>query len=481
MYSVTNPATGELIEKTPNATDEEVQEAIGRVHRGYSSWRRRTVAERSEIVLRAAGLFAKRADELAAIMTLEMGKRINEGRGEVGIVSDIFTYYGTHGPALLADEPLTIKGGEALIAKEPIGALLGVMPWNFPCYQVARFVAPNLVLGNTILLKHASICPRSAAAIAEILHEAGVPEDVYVNTFAASRQVPAVIADPRIQGVSLTGSEQAGISVAAEAGEHLKRCVLELGGSDPLIVLDTRDMDETVRVTATARMRNCGQSCNAPKRMIVLGDIYDEFVGKLTQWVGEYFVPGDPADPATTLPPLASISAADEVAGQVRKAVDQGAKLRAGGNRVGPGAHLEATVLTDVTQEMDAYYEEIFGPVVLVFRAETEEEAIAIANDSPFGLGASVFGTDPERAQRVARQIESGMVYLNKSGGSQADLPFGGIKRSGMGRELGALGIEEFMNKKVHPPLTSSVLADGRAGAGTGRSRRPAGSSRPRG
>jgi succinate-semialdehyde dehydrogenase/glutarate-semialdehyde dehydrogenase len=323
------------------------------------------------------------------------------------------------------------------------------MPWNFPCYQVARFVAPNLVLGNAILLKHASICPRSAAAIEQILHDAGVPEDVYLNVFASSAQIPWMLADPRIQGVSLTGSEQAGISVAAEAGKNLKKAVLELGGSDPLILLDTDDMDKTVRVTATARMRNCGQSCNAPKRMIVMADIYEDFVDRLTKRVAEYFLPGDPADPVTTLPPLASVAAADEVAAQVETAVRQGATLRTGGNRIGPGAYLEATVLTDVTPEMNAYYEEIFGPVVLVFRAETEDEAVAIANDSPFGLGASVFGTDPDRARRVADQIEAGMVYLNKSGGSVADLPFGGIKRSGMGRELGPLGIEEFMNKKA--------------------------------
>jgi succinate-semialdehyde dehydrogenase/glutarate-semialdehyde dehydrogenase len=448
MYAVTNPATGELIEQIENATDEEVRAAIDRVHRGYDSWRRRTVADRAKIVSRAAELFAERADELAAIMTLEMGKRINEGRGEIGIVVDIFNYYADNGPDLLADEPLTIKGGEAVITKGPIGPLLGVMPWNFPVYQVARFVAPNLVLGNTILLKHASICPRSATAIESVLRDAGVPDDVYVNTFASSSQIPAILADPRIQGVSLTGSEQAGISVAAEAGRNLKKTVLELGGSDPLIVLDTDDLDETVKATATARMRNCGQSCNAPKRMIVLADLYDEFVDRLTKRVADFYLPGDPADPETKLPPLASIAAADEVAAQVEKAVEQGATLRTGGRRIGPGAYLEAAVLTDVTREMDAYYEEIFGPVVIVFRAETEEEAIAIANDSPFGLGASVFGTDRERSSRVARQIEAGMVYLNSAGGSQADLPFGGIKRSGMGRELGPAGIEEFMNKK---------------------------------
>ncbi len=450
MYTVTNPATGELIEETQNATDEEVRAAVDRVHRGYSSWRRRPVTDRAKIAWRAAELFAERADELAAIMTLEMGKRINEGRGEIGVVVDIFKYYADNGPALLADEPLPISGGEAVITKEPIGALIGIMPWNFPCYQVARFVAPNLVLGNTILLKHASICPRSAAAIERVLHDAGVPDDAYVNVFASSRQIPWMLADPRIQGVSLTGSEQAGISVAAEAGKNLKKSVLELGGSDPLIVLDTDDMDKTVKDTATARLRNCGQSCNAPKRMIVMADIYEDFVDRLTARIAEHYLPGDPADPATKLPPLASVAAADEVAAQVATAVSQGATLRTGGNRIdGPGAYLQATVLTDVTPEMDAYYEEIFGPVVLVFRAETEDEAIAIANDSPFGLGASVFGTNAERGRRVAEQIEAGMVYLNSSGGSQADLPFGGIKRSGIGRELGPAGIEEFMNKKA--------------------------------
>jgi succinate-semialdehyde dehydrogenase/glutarate-semialdehyde dehydrogenase len=449
MYTVTNPATGELVEQIPNATDEEVRQAIARVHGAFGDWRRRPATERAKIVLRAAEIFAERADELAAIMTLEMGKRINEGRGEVGVVVDIFTYYGQHGPDLIADQPLAIRGGSAVIQKTPLGALLGVMPWNFPCYQVARFVAPNLVLGNTILLKHASICPRSALAVAEILHDAGVPEDVYVNTFASSRQVPAILADPRIQGVSLTGSEQAGIAVAAEAGRHLKKAVLELGGSDPMIILDTDDMAETVRRTATARMRNCGQSCNAPKRMIVLADLYDEFVDRLTDHVAATYRPGDPADPATKLPPLASTAARDEVAAQIARAVEQGATLRTGGHPIdGPGAYLEATVLTDVTPEMDAYYEEIFGPVVLIFRAATEREAIAIANDSPFGLGASVWGTDRERLRRVAEQIDSGMVYLNSAGGSQADLPFGGIKRSGMGRELGPAGIEEFMNQK---------------------------------
>ncbi|MFI5733510.1 NAD-dependent succinate-semialdehyde dehydrogenase [Kribbella sp. NPDC051587] len=448
MYTVTDPATGVLVEEVPNSTEAEVRDAVGRVHASYPGWRSRSVEERAAIVARAAELFEERAGELAAIMTREMGKRVNEGLGEVGIVVDIFRYYAEHGPALLKDEPLEVKGGRAVITKGPIGPLLGIMPWNFPCYQVARFVAPNLVLGNTILLKHASICPGSARVIEEVLHAAGVPADVYVNTFASSRQIPAILADDRIVGVSLTGSEQAGISVAAEAGKNLKKTVLELGGSDPLIILDTADMDETVNATATARMRNCGQSCNAPKRIIVLADLYDEYVDRLTKRVAEYYVPGDPSDPETKLPPLASIAAADEVAGQVARAVEQGATLRAGGRRIGPGAYLEATVLTDVTPGTDAYYEEIFGPVAIVFKATDEDDAIRIANDTPFGLGASVWGTDPEQLRRVADRIDAGMVYFNRAGGSQADLPFGGIKRSGIGRELGPAGIEEFMNHK---------------------------------
>lgn len=449
MYTVTNPATGELLEEIENTSDSELDAAIERVQQGYMFWRDRPVAERANAAARAAELFRERSDELAEIMTLETGKRINEGRGEIGIVVDIFNYYADNAEKLLSDEPLPISGGEAVLTKNPVGALLGVMPWNFPCYQIARFVAPNLVLGNSVLLKHASICPRSAVAFEKVLHDAGFPAEVYVNVFASSSQIPRILADPRIQGISLTGSEKAGISVAADAGSNLKKCVLELGGSDPLIVLDSADMAETVKATATARMRNCGQSCNAPKRMIVMGEIYEEFVERMTERIAEYYLPGDPADPETKLPPLSSTSAADEVAEQVERAVRQGAKLRTGGRRLdGPGAYLEATVLTDVTKEMDAYTEEIFGPVVLIFRADSEEEALALANDTPFGLGASVFGTDQQRARRVAERIESGMVYLNRAGGSQADLPFGGIKRSGIGRELGTLGIEEFMNKK---------------------------------
>lgn len=448
MYAVTNPATGELVEEYPTATDEQIGEAADAVSAGYRSWAARPVAERAEIVARAARLFAERTDELAAIITLEMGKRIKEAKGELALVVSIFDYYAEHGGELLADEPLPIQGGSAVITKGPIGPLVGIMPWNFPYYQAARFVAPNLVLGNTIVLKHAPICPRSSAAMEQLLHDAGVPGEVYRNIYATNEQIAGLLADPRIRGVSLTGSDRAGAAVAAEAGRNLKKVVLELGGSDPMIVLDSTDVARTAKIAAVTRLANCGQACNAPKRMIVAGDLYDDFVAAMTERLAGY-EPGDPADPATKLPPLSSREAADRVAAQLDTAVRQGATLRVGGPIDGPGAYLAPALLTDVTAGMDAYREEIFGPVVIVMRAGSEDEAIALANDTEYGLGASVFSSDPERARRVADRIEAGMVTVNTAGGSQADLPFGGVKRSGMGRELGPLGIEEFMNKKT--------------------------------
>lgn len=449
MYKVTNPATGEVIESFATATDDEIRDAIDRAHRGYLSWKDRTVAERAKIVKRVAELFAEKTDELSAIITMEMGKRIEESKGELATVVDIFTYYAENGESLTADEPLAIKGGEAVVQKRPIGVLLGIMPWNYPYYQVARFAAPNLVLGNTILLKHAPNCPRSSAAIESLMHEAGVPADAYINIYACNEQVAWMLADARVQGVSLTGSDRAGAAVAAEAGKNLKKVVLELGGSDPMVILDTEDLDKTVGIAVESRMGNTGQACNAPKRMIVMSGVYDEFVEKLTEKMSDY-LPGDPMDPDTTLAPVSSREAAERLVSQIETAVRQGATLRAGGHRIdGPGAYVEPTVLTDVTPGMDAYSEELFGPVAVVYRVNSEEEAIGLANDTPYGLGSSVFSTNVDRARRVGTQIEAGMLYINAAGGSQADLPFGGIKRSGIGRELGPLGMEEFMNKKV--------------------------------
>jgi succinate-semialdehyde dehydrogenase/glutarate-semialdehyde dehydrogenase len=449
MYQIVNPATGLLVEEFPTATDEQVSEAVARSHEAYRLWRERPVEDRVLAVKRAGELFRERSEELAAIIAQEMGKRIDEGKGELQLVSDIFAYYAENGPALLADEQLEIKGGKALIQKRPVGSLIGVMPWNYPYYQVARFVAPNLVLGNTILLKHARNCPRSAAAIEQLLHDAGVPEDAYINVYATSDQIAWMLSDDRIQGISLTGSERAGAAVGATAGRNLKKCVLELGGSDPLIVLDTADMDNTVDTIVSARMGNNGQACNSPKRIIVMDDLYEEFVEKVTARMS-YYKPGDPADPQTTLAPLSSQQAADELIEQIQDAVDKGASLLTGGRHIDtPGAFVEPAVLTGVTKDMRAYDEELFGPAIVIYRAATEDEAITLANDSVYGLGASVFSADPTRALRVGDRLESGMITVNTPPGSLPDVPFGGIKRSGIGRELGPLGIEEFMNKRA--------------------------------
>lgn len=449
MYKVTNPVDGTVVEEFPTTTDSEMRAAIERADVEFHSWKDRSVTERAAIVRRAADLFTERADELAGIITLEMGKRIDEAKGEMGVVDDIFRYYADNAEQLTADEPLNIVGGKALVQKRPIGVILGIMPWNYPYYQVARFAAPNLVLGNTVILKHASNCPRSAAAIEKVLHDAGVPADAYINVYASTEQVAWVLTDPRIQGVSLTGSERAGRAVAAVAGTNLKKMVLELGGSDPMIILDSDDLDRTVEIAVDSRMGNVGQSCNAPKRMIIMADLYDDFVNKFAKRLTSY-VPGDPADPATTLGPLSSRKAAEDLISQIENAVIEGATLRTGGQlHQGPGAYVQPALLTDVTRGMKAYHQELFGPVAIVFKAETEDEAIRIANDTPFGLGSSVFSTDRERAARVGARIDAGMVYVNQAGGSQADLPFGGIKASGVGRELGPLGMEEFMNKKV--------------------------------
>jgi succinate-semialdehyde dehydrogenase / glutarate-semialdehyde dehydrogenase len=449
MYRVLDPATGELIETFPTATDAQVQDILTRSHEAYLGWRTTPPDERARLLRRAADVFEDRRADLAAIITQEMGKRAGEASVEIRIVCDIFRYYADNGADMVADEPVEIAGGRAVIQKRPVGSLIGIMPWNYPYYQVARFAAPNLMLGNTVVLKHAPNCPRSAAAIESVLREAGFPRDAYINVYATNEQIAAMLADPRVQGVSLTGSERAGSAVAAEAGRNLKKVVLELGGSDPLIILDSADLAQTVEEVVSARMGNMGQACNAPKRMIVMDDIFDAFVDGLSQRMSA-FVAGDPADPETTLAPLSTQAGADGLVEQIRDAVDKGAILHTGGTHIdSPGSYVQPAVLTGVTPGMRAYSEELFGPAIVVYRVAGDAEAVELANDNAYGLGASVFSRDRERAQRVGDQLDVGMVYINACGGSQADLPFGGVKRSGFGRELGRLGIEEFMNKKV--------------------------------
>jgi succinate-semialdehyde dehydrogenase / glutarate-semialdehyde dehydrogenase len=449
-YKVVNPATNETEREFAAATDAEIEQVLERSERAYQSWRTTAKDERTKMLLRVAELYKERIDDLAALITREMGKPTREAQGEIQLVISIYRYYAEQGPALLQDVPLSPRaGGTALVRKEPVGPLLGIMPWNFPYYQVARLAAPNLMVGNTIILKHAPQCPESALAMEQIFHDAGLLDGAYINVFATNSQIADMIADPRVTGVSVTGSERAGAAVAEVAGRNLKKVVLELGGSDPFIVLDSDDVTKTVQAAVGARMLNAGQACNAAKRIIIVGDLYNDFVDQFSAAMAALH-PGDPADPASDFGPLSSESAAELLMGQIRDAVDKGATLRTGGQRLDrPGAFVEPTVLTDVTPLMRAYREELFGPAAVVYRVADASEAIELANSSAFGLGGVVYSADQARAEEVADLLDTGMVWINSPQGSMADLPFGGTKRSGVGRELGPAGIEEFVNKKL--------------------------------
>jgi succinate-semialdehyde dehydrogenase/glutarate-semialdehyde dehydrogenase len=375
-----------------------------------------------------------------------MGKPLAAALGEVDFAADITEYYADNAERITGDQPIDILGeGTAVIRRSPLGVLLGIMPWNFPYYQVARFAAPNLAVGNTILLKHAPQCPESAAAIRAIYRDAGFPEGAYVPLYITNEQAAAVIADPRVQGVSVTGSERAGAAVAAEAGRNLKKVALELGGSDlhpPVHRRPRRDGDRR-REGAPGQHR---QSCNAAKRVIVVDGLYDAFLEKFTAAMTAAKV-GDPFAEDTVLGPLSSLAAAERLADQVDRALAQGATLVAGGTR--DGAFYAPTVLTGVTKDMDAYREEFFGPVGVVYRVADEDEAVALANDTSYGLGSYVFTTDQEQAARVADRIDAGMVYVNLVLADSPELPFGGVKRSGTSREMGLLAADEFVNKKL--------------------------------
>jgi succinate-semialdehyde dehydrogenase / glutarate-semialdehyde dehydrogenase len=448
-YAVVDPATGKTLKEYPTIGDDQLDAAIGRGHAAHADWAKgTTVEERAAIIRRVAELHNERKEQLGEIIVREMGKPIEQAVGEVEFAAAIYEYYADNGPKLMADEPIELLEGDgsALIRRTALGLLLGIMPWNYPYYQVARFAGPNLVIGNTILLKHAPQCPESAEAMEQIFHEAGVPADAYINIYATNEQIKTVIADPRVQGVSLTGSGRAGAAVAEQAGRHLKKVVLELGGSDPFILLGAGDLDEVVEAAVGGRLENGGQACNAAKRFIVKDELYQPFLEKFTEALKK-IEPGDPKSPDTTLGPLSSDTATERLADQVKRAVEQGAKLVTGGNR--NGNFFETTILTDITPDNDAYSEEFFGPVASVYRVGSEEEAVKLANDTPYGLGSYVFTDDQEQAMRVADQIEAGMVFVNAVGAEGVELPFGGVKGSGFGRELGRLGADEFVNKKL--------------------------------
>jgi succinate-semialdehyde dehydrogenase / glutarate-semialdehyde dehydrogenase len=448
-YAVVNPATGETIKEYPEITDDELRGAIGRADEASRTFPASTsVAERAALVRKVGELHSERRQNLAEIIVREMGKPIEQALMEVDFAAMIYGFYADSAEKLMADEPIELLGGEgtAVVRRSPFGALLGIMPWNFPYYQVARFAGPNLVIGNTILLKHAPQCPESAEAMQRIFDDAGVPDGAYENVYATNEQIEWVIADPRVHGVSVTGSERAGAAVAEIAGRNLKKVVLEMGGSDPFILLGTDDLDEAVTAAAEARLDNTGQSCNAAKRFIVVDDLYDDFLEKFKQQLGEA-KPGDPTAEDTAVGPLSSQTAADRLEDQVKRAVENGAEVVVGGKR--DGNYFEPTILTGIEPGDEASQEEFFGPVAQVYRVGSEEEAVDLANQTPFGLGSYVMTTDPEQADRVADRIEAGMVYVNLVGADSPELPFGGFKRSGFGRELGRYGADEFVNKKL--------------------------------
>jgi succinate-semialdehyde dehydrogenase/glutarate-semialdehyde dehydrogenase len=448
-YAVVNPATGETVKEYPEISDADLRAAIERADEASKTWSASsTVAERAALVRKVSELHSERREQLAEIIVREMGKPIEQALMEVDFAAMIYGFYADQAETLMADEPIELMGGEgtAIIRRSPFGVLLGIMPWNFPYYQVARFAGPNLVIGNTILLKHAPQCPESAEAMQQIFDDAGAPEGAYENIYATNEQIEWVIADPRVHGVSVTGSERAGAAVAEVAGRNLKKVVLELGGSDPFILLGTDDLDEAVTAAAEARLDNTGQSCNAAKRFIVADEYYDDFLAKFREQLAAA-KPGDPTAEDTAVGPLSSQTAADRLEDQVKRAVDNGAEVVVGGNR--DGNFFEPTILTGIEPGNEASQEEFFGPVAQVYKVSSEEEAVELANQTPFGLGSYVMTNDKEQAERVADRIEAGMVYVNLVGADSPELPFGGFKRSGFGRELGRYGADEFVNKKL--------------------------------
>lgn len=445
----TNPTTNVAIKSFEEMTDQAVDAAVTQAENAYKDWRKTTYEQRAFLLHKVAGLMREKKEQLAKLITTEMGKLIAQAEGEIVLSADIFDYYADNAKKFLADKILGPTHGSAIIRHSSIGVLFGVEPWNFPFYQVARFAAPNIMIGNTILVKYASIVVQCGIAIEDLFKEAGAPAGIYTNLLISGSRASALVSDKRIKGVSLTGSEAAGVSIASEAGKNLKKSVLELGGSDAFIILEDADIDKTVEWAVVGRMNNNGQCCVASKRFIAVESVADEFLEKFKNRLSNIVV-GDPMDKSTELGPLSSESAAVQLEDQVKRSVTAGAKVLLGGKRLDrPGAFMSPTILADIKPGNPAYHEELFGPVASFYRVKDEQAAIDLANDSPFGLGGSVFTQDIERGKRVADQIDTGMVFINHPTWTKADLPFGGTKGSGYGRELSELGIDEFVNKKL--------------------------------
>jgi succinate-semialdehyde dehydrogenase/glutarate-semialdehyde dehydrogenase len=448
-YRSVNPYDGKILKTFEELTDKQLEMALATAATCFESWRHTTFAERAAVVAKASAILRARIDEFARPVTLEMGKLIDQARGEVMLSADIIDYYAKNAERFLAPEHLKPSSGEADVESSPFGVLFGVQPWNFPYYQLARFAAPNLMAGNVVMVKHAGCVPQCAIAFEKLWMDAGAPVGAYTNLLISHDQVNRVIDDPRIKGVALTGSVEAGKSVAGRAGQHLKKSTMELGGSDAFIVLEDADLDKAVKWAVWGKMNNTGQCCVAAKRFIVVEELADRFLGKF-QTALAALKPGDPMDETTTLGPLSTEAALVQLLAQVEGAVAKGATLVMGGKRIDrPGAFMQATILTNIKPDNPAFREEFFGPVALFFRVKNEDEAVALANDSDFGLGGSVFTKDVARGKRVASRVDTGMMFVNHPTWTKPDLPFGGIKDSGYGRELSSMGIQEFVNKKL--------------------------------
>ncbi|MBL1057439.1 NAD-dependent succinate-semialdehyde dehydrogenase [Ligilactobacillus salivarius] len=449
-YKTINPYTNEVEKEFPNATDEELEAVLAKAHQLYLDWRNdsESLEDRKAILHRVADILRERRTEYATIMSHDMGKLIGEAEGEVDLCADICDYYADKADEFLKPRTLETDAGKAYYIKQSTGVLVAVEPWNFPFYQIARVFAPNFIIGNPMILKDASNCPASAQAFADAVLEAGAPEGSLNNMFISYDQVAKAIADKRVSGVCLTGSERGGMSVAAEAGKNLKKTTMELGGNDAFIILDDADWDLVKEVAPQARLYNAGQVCTSSKRFIVMADKYDEFLEVLKDAFSAVRM-GDPTDRTTTLAPLNSKSAKEKLEKQVELAVENGAKVYYGNEKVDlPGQFFMPTILTDINPDNPIFNQEMFGPVASVYKVNSEEEAIALANNSSYGLGNTVFG-EPEHAARVAAKIETGMSWINSGWASLPELPFGGVKNSGYGRELSELGFNAFVNEHL--------------------------------
>lgn len=449
-FTTVNPATGEELATFAMMDDDHLEGLIRTADVQYRTWSAQPIAERVAMLRKIANVYRERIHDLARDISLEMGKPLAAAVGELNFVVAIYEYYAENAETMLQDESIPVNGGgTAAIRTAPIGTILGIMPWNFPHYQVARLVAPNLALGNTVILKHATVCAQTAVNIQQIMDDAGAPEGLYTNIFASHEQTEKLIFDDRIKGVSLTGSERAGQRIGALAGQAIKPAVLELGGSDPFIVTADADIELAARDAVIARCNNAGQQCTGGKRFIIEETVYEEFMERFIQGLQDIVV-GDPLAADTVMGPLSSQAALKDLQSQVDTALEDGATALLGGKPVdGEGYYYPPTVLTGVERDNRAYYQEFFGPVAMVFKVGTFEEAIELANDSPFGLSSAIYTQDDAKVTRAYDELETGMVYVNTPSKSAAELPFGGVKRSGVGRELGTLGIQEFANKKL--------------------------------